>query len=115
MKREFEVIWAETAENDLIDIIKYFIEDSYSNAVKIFKNIKNKANSLNLLPQRGQIVPELQEQGITQYRELIIFPWSLMYRIEEIRVFVVSVIDARLNVEDILLKRLIKNRAIQIH
>ncbi len=108
MKRGFEVIWSETAENDLLDIIKHYIKDSHSNAVNIFKKIKNKANSLNLLPQRGRTVPELQEQGITQYHELIIFPWRLIYRIAERKVFVVSVIDALQNVEDILLKRLIK-------
>jgi hypothetical protein len=31
-------------------------------------------------PERGRIVPELQAQGISQYGELIIPPWRLVYR-----------------------------------
>ncbi len=108
MKRKFEVVWSETAENDLIDIIEYILQDSRFNASKLFKKIKNKANSLNPSLQRGRIVPELQEQGITQYRELIISHWRLMYRVTERDIYIVSVLDARQNVEDILLKRLTK-------
>ncbi|WP_363321015.1 type II toxin-antitoxin system RelE/ParE family toxin [Desulfobacula sp.] len=53
------------------------------------------------------MVPELQGQGIFQYREIIITPWRLIYRIAEQRVFVLSVIDSRQNIEDVLLMRLI--------
>ncbi len=108
MKQKFKVVWSETAENDLIDIIEYIIRDSRSNASKIFRKTKNKANSLNISPQQGRIVPELREQGITQYRELIITHWRLMYRVAESNIYIVSVLDARQNVEDILLKRLTK-------
>ena len=57
-------------------------------------------------PERGRIVPELRDQGILQYRELIIPPWRILYRISEKRVYVLSVFDSRRNIEDILLKRL---------
>jgi len=53
------------------------------------------------------MVPELQNQGITLYRELIIGPWRVMYRVSEDSVYVLSVLDSRQNVEDILLQRLI--------
>ncbi len=108
MKRKFEIVWSETAENDLVDIIEYIYRDNQFNASKIFRKIKNKANGLNLSPQRGRIVPELQEQGITQYRELIISHWRLIYRVAEKNIYIVSLLDARQNVEDILLKRLTK-------
>jgi toxin ParE1/3/4 len=81
--------------------------DSPHNALKILKRIKQKAANLYTLPERGRIVPELQDQGILQYRELIIPPWRLIYRIAEQKVYVLSVIDSRRNVEDILLNRLI--------
>jgi len=42
-----------------------------------------------------------------QYRELVIPPWRLIYRIDERKIYVLSVIDSRQNVEDILLNRLI--------
>ena len=61
-----------------------------------------------LFQRRGRIVPELQGQGILIYRELIAVPWRIIYRISDGTVFVLSVIDARQNIEDVLLSRLLK-------
>lgn len=108
MSPKFKIIWSETAHADLLGIIEYIAQESPANAKKILKSIKDKASNLYLSPQQGRVLPELQEQGITQYRELIINPWRLIYRITEDRVFVLSVLDARQNVEDILLNRLTK-------
>ena len=107
MSDNYKIEWAEVAEKDLKGIVEYIAEDSPANALKILKKIKQKASSLYTLPERGRIVPELQDQGILLYRELIIPPWRIMYRISEMKVYVLSVLDARQNVEDILLKRLI--------
>jgi hypothetical protein len=41
---------------------------------------------------------------------LIVPPWRIIYRISEMKVYVLSVLDARQNVEDILLKRLIHHK-----
>jgi toxin ParE1/3/4 len=104
---KYEIIWTNVAENDLINIIEYISVDSPQNALKILEKIRQKASSLYTLPERGRIVPELQDQGIFQYRELVIPPWRLMYRIADRKIFVMSVIDSRQNVEDVLLNRLI--------
>jgi len=107
MSENYKIEWAEVAEKDLRGIVEYITEDSPANALKILKKIKQKASSLYTLPERGRIVPELQDQGILIYRELIIPPWRIIYRIAEMKVYVLSILDARQNVEDILLKRLI--------
>ncbi|MDY6904312.1 MAG: type II toxin-antitoxin system RelE/ParE family toxin [Thermodesulfobacteriota bacterium] len=107
MISEYKVIWANAAENDLKNIIAYIAEDSPPNALSILNKIRQKASHLYTLPERGRIVPELQDQGIVQYRELIISPWRLIYRIFQRKVYVLSVIDSSQNVEDILLKRFI--------
>lgn len=107
MSDNYKIEWAEVAEKDLKRIVEYIAEDSPANALKILKKIKQKASSLYTLPERGRIVPELQDQGISIYSELIIPPWRIIYRISEMKVYVLSVFDARQNVEDILLKRLI--------
>lgn len=107
MKKFYDVRWSETSEKDLIDIIEYIAEDNPLNAYGIFKKIKRKTFSLYTFPDRGRIVPELQAQGITQYRELVVPPWRIIYRISERKVYVLSVLDGRRNVEDILLKRMI--------
>ena len=107
MIQKYDILWAGVAENDLKGIIEYIAIDSPADALRIFKKIKQKASSLYTLPERGRIVPELQEQGILLYREWVIPPWRIVYRISEMRGYVLSVLDARQNVEDILLKRLI--------
>jgi plasmid stabilization system protein ParE len=106
MKEKYQVVWSNIAEIDLQNIIEYIADDSPSNALKIFRNIKQKASTLFTFPERGRIVPELRDQGILQYRELIIPPWRILYRISSKRVYVLSVLDSRRNIEDILLKRL---------
>ena len=107
MSRRYEVIWAGIAENDLREIIEYIATDSPTDALKILREIKQKVSTLYTLPERGRIVPELQDQAILTYRELIVPPWRIIYRISEKKIYVLSVLDARQNVEDILLRRMI--------
>jgi plasmid stabilization system protein ParE len=107
MKKVHAVRWSETSGNDLKGIVDYIAGHSPSRAYEVFKEIKAKASTLHSFPDRGRIVPELQDQGITQYRELIVAPWRIIYRVSEEAVYVLSVLDSRQNVEDILLKRLI--------
>jgi toxin ParE1/3/4 len=108
MNKKLKVEWAAIAESDLKQIIDYIADDSPGNALQIFKKIREKATSLYIFPDRGRVVPELQGQGIHIYREMIVAPWRIIYRISDRTVFVLSVIDSRQNVEDILLNRFIK-------
>jgi toxin ParE1/3/4 len=105
MTKKFDVIWAHVAENDLREIIEYIAADSPAQALKILHKIKQHAFRLYTLPERGRIIPELQDQGILLYREIIVPPRRIMYRISEMNVYIVSVLDARQNVEDFLLHR----------
>lgn len=107
MNSKYNVIWASVAEKDLINIIEYIAEDSPQNAKKILAKIRKHASDLYTMPERGRIVPELYAQGILSYRELIIEPWRLIYRMSEHEIYVLSVIDSRRNIEDILMKRFI--------
>ena len=107
MISEYSVFWSRTAETDLINIVEYIAVDSPPNALGIFNKIKKKAAGLTSFPEKGRVVTELQAQGINQYRELIISPWRLIYRISDQDVYVLSVIDSRQNVEDILLSRFV--------
>ena len=102
---EYKVIWSHTAEGDLNKIIEYIAEDSINNALTIFHKIKDKCSRLFAFPNRGRVVHELQEYGVLLYRELIIESWRVIYRISDNYVYVLSVIDSRRNVEDILLNR----------
>jgi len=110
MTKKYKVSWAQVAEDDLTSIIKYIYSDNPKAAKDSLKKIKTKVSNLNSFPQRGRIVPELKDQGILQYRELVLAPWRIIYRISNSSVYVLSVIDSRQNVEDILLHRLVRNK-----
>ena len=105
MSTGYEVSWADTAADDLKGIIEYIAESNAANAKKILKKIKETASGLNRFPERGRIIPEFKDLGILLYRELVVDPWRIVYRISERNAFVLSVLDSRRNVEDILLKR----------
>jgi len=105
MAKKFQVIWAKIAEKDLANILEYITRENPDNAKKILQRIKARTAAFNFSPQRGRVIPELKNFGIIQYRELIIPPWGIFYRISENKVYVLSVLDSRQNLEDILLQR----------
>ena len=107
MAETFSVFWTNTAQNDLSAILGYIHRDSPQNARSILKSIKEQAQKLDSFPERGRIVPELREFGILIYRELIVDRWRIMYKIDIDRLYVLAVIDARQNAEDILFHRFI--------
>ncbi len=103
--RKYKVIWSHIIEDDLNKVIEYITGNSINNALAIFHKIKDKYLRLFTFPNRGKIVPELQEYGILLYRELIVESWRIIYRISDNYIYVLSVIDSRQNAEDILLNR----------
>ncbi len=108
MRESFAILWAAVAEKDLLGIVDFIADDDPATAPKILHKIKADTARLTHSPKRGRIVPELLKQGISRYREIVIRPWRVIYRIEGKRVVVVSVIDGRRNVEDVLLARLLR-------
>ncbi|MHC5036765.1 MAG: type II toxin-antitoxin system RelE/ParE family toxin [Planctomycetota bacterium] len=108
MKTTFEVLWAAVAEKDLLGIVANIAEDDPQAALDALKRIETATSRLHQSPKRGRVVPELLRHGISRYREIVVRPWRVMYRIEKKSVMIVSVIDGRRNVEDLLLERLLR-------
>ncbi len=103
--KKYKVLWTLTAKKDLEDIIGYISKDSINIAIEKYERIKEAAQRLDRYPEQGRIIPELLDQNIRKYREIIISPWRLMYKIEGNIVYVMAAIDGRRNIEDVLLKR----------
>lgn len=106
MAETHQVLWTDTARQDLIGIIDYIAQDSVEDALVILDKLEAKATQLTTLPSRGRIVPELLDTGISQYREIISAPWRIVYRIESQRVLVMAVLDSRRDLQVVLLNRL---------
>ncbi len=106
--KNYEVQWTKIAQNDLLNIIEYIKTDSINIAKKVFLEIKEECTKLHYFPERNRVVPELNEIGITKYREVIHKRWRIIYKIENQTVYILLVVDSRQNLEDILFQRLIK-------
>ena len=96
-----------TAKNDLREIINYISKDNPMNALNILKKIENRINTLSHFPERGGYVPELLKNNIKDYRQLIVSPWRIIYKINNKIVSVLLIIDSRRNTQDILVEKLV--------
>jgi len=108
MEIVYRLLWTRSAERDLINIVEYIKTDSPANTRSVFENIRIHVESTNFFPFKGRIVPELAHEGITLYREIIVEPWRILYKISEETVYIMAIIDSRQNVEDILFRRLLR-------
>jgi plasmid stabilization system protein ParE len=108
--RSFAVEFAEVARRDLEGIIEFIAMDDPVAAAHALEQIESRAASLKQFPERGRVVPELAAFNIQLYRELIISPWRVIYRIGRKTVYVLAVLDGRRNVEDVLLSRLVRSQ-----
>jgi len=109
VRQQYKVYWSPVARNDLVELGRYVGRRSKPAAKAALKTIRSKSETLKDFPNRGRVVPELADYSLTLYRELIIDRWRLIYRVAEKTVYVVAIIDARRNVEDILLQRLLRD------
>jgi toxin ParE1/3/4 len=91
---------------DIQEIVDYIADEDATIALKILDRLESKINSLKEYPERGRVVPELLNQNIMEYHEIIETPWRIIYKIVDLNVFILTVIDGRRNVQDVLLKKL---------
>ena len=108
MSRKFTVKWADPASHDLIEIADFIALDDLATAKKVISLINDKVLSLQLTPQRGRIVPELAIHGIVSFRELIVSPWRIIYKVDETVVYIELVVDGRRDLEDLLFRRVMR-------
>jgi plasmid stabilization system protein ParE len=101
------VFWTRIARSDVDAIINHIAADSVTNAYAVLTKPEKKAASLNTQSARGRIVPELKTIGVSHYRELIVKPWRIIYRIETEKVPIMAVLDSRRDLDHVLLQRLV--------
>lgn len=100
------------ALGDLDDIVSYrAATDNLVAANRVLERIRRFAETLVLFPHRGRIVPELKAYGISTYREIILVPWRLMYRVEPGQVCVMSLVDSRRDLEELLFQRFLREES----
>ena len=86
------VIWAYAAEEDLEAAASYIHRDSPAYAVSFVERALEAGRSLNEFAERGRMVPELSDSSI---REIFIYSYRLVYRIEDNRICILALIHGR--------------------
>lgn len=101
-----EVIVSRFAEDDLNEIAEYYFSLSQQYIEEVISEFEKNIMSLQNNPKSDRLVPELERQGISQYRELIQGYYRIVYEISEDKVIVHTIIDGRRNFEDIIISKL---------
>lgn len=88
-----EVIWTESALQELDAIAEYIALDNPAAASDLVKEVFGKTGRLENFPKSGRIPPELPD---SVYREVVVPPCRIFYREDEQRVLVLYVMREEL-------------------
>lgn len=82
------IIWTEPALSDLNEIAEYIALDKFNAANRLVKKIFSSVDRLEQFPDSGRIPPELER---SKYREIIVGPCRVFYRVDQDNVYIVYV------------------------
>ena len=82
------------------------LDEAVSHA-QVKRHFADRVEALQVHPERCRIVPELDRLGVLEYRELVIVPHSVFYRIRGRAVGIVSVLDRRRDLAEVLFRRML--------
>ena len=109
MTERYRIEWVPVAQADLDEIMDYIAaHDTVEAAIHVYSKIITKIDGLASHPARCRIVPELKKLGVCEYRELIISPYSVFFRITGHTVGIIGVLDRRRDLEEILIQRVLR-------
>jgi len=104
--RRYRILWAPIAAQDLDELIDYIAaQDGPDAAAKVYEKVKKRTKTLSAHPKRCRIVPELRSVGVMEYRELIVSPYRVFFRVDEKDVGIIGVLDGRRDLEETLIRR----------
>ncbi len=92
---EKKILISESAQQDITQFISMIRLDKPQAADKFKKLLKNKIQSLELFSERGRKIPELRGTSLKNYRELIVKPCRLVYRVTPGEVRIIRVLHSK--------------------
>ena len=104
----FEVALTQGAEDDLEGIHAYLsAHRSMEAAEALLDAFLEKIETLERYPERGIVPKELEAIGIREFRQLLLDPYRLIYRVIVSRVFILVIADGRRDMQALLERRLL--------
>jgi toxin ParE1/3/4 len=85
--RRRRVVWARQAQDALSEALDFIADESPDGARRVLHAALDLVASLETLSERGRVVPEYGDPSI---REIFVYSYRLMYRIETETVTVVA-------------------------
>lgn len=83
-----KVVWTEEAQAHLDGIHRYIATDAPFYARRVVDKLTRRSEQLIAHPHSGRIVPEYE---VKMLRELIVFPYRLIYHLRPERIDVIAV------------------------
>lgn len=112
MVDSYEIIWGRSALRDLDEILEYIATDvdrGVDQALSTYEQLRSKVSTLKRYPRRCRRVPELDRLGLREFRELIVNPFRIVFRLTEGEVRLIGVLDSRRDLETLLTHRALVN------
>lgn len=101
-----QIIWTEPALSDLNEIAEYIALDNFIAAQGLVAKVLDKTERLKDFPKSGRIPPELKG---SRYREIIVGPCRVFYRIEKTKIFILYVMRGERLLRNYLIEERAKN------
>lgn len=104
----YEVRLTPDAERDLEAIHAFIAEtDSTKAADHVLDRLMAAVETLVALPGRGSRLRELEALGFHTYRQIILKPWRMIYRVIGAQVFSYVIADGRRDMRSLLAQRML--------
>jgi toxin ParE1/3/4 len=111
LNMKYKINWSKDAGEEFIEIISWYKHNVGKNAAqKIYSKINSQIEKLKDMPGIGKAVQILKDIGVNNYRQIVQDNWIIYYRVEGRNIYIVSVIDGRRNLEEILYKKIIDGK-----
>ena len=99
----------EDAVQDLAEIYDYLgRHHSPARANDVLEQIESRFHSLSEYPRSGSYPKELQHVGIQEFREVLSYPYRIIYRVLHEQVYVLVIADGRRDMQTLLQRRLLQ-------
>ncbi|MCL5028316.1 MAG: type II toxin-antitoxin system RelE/ParE family toxin [Bacteroidetes bacterium] len=75
-----KLTWSDTAVNQLEAIADSLYQNNPDSAAKFVNNIMNRISNLKLFPEKGRVVPEINDRSL---REIVYNKYRIVYRLSD--------------------------------
>jgi toxin ParE1/3/4 len=108
---KYKIIWSKDAGDEFAEIISWYKYTAGKNvAQRIYTKINSQIKKLKDFPGIRKQAQILKSVGAHDYRQIVQDNWIIYYRAKGQTINIISVIDGKRNLEEILYKKMIDGK-----